>query len=198
MRLLKKLLLLVVLVAIAALAQAAWQSPYWALWQIDRGLDDKDVAKVERYADLEQLVQASAQVVGALAAEQVGVGGEDIGSRLLGALVGAVADRVGREVSANGAAELRRAVAQGRVTRALGPFTVNPGWRALGPLSRSGDRAVVEVKGRCGDNDARLGLVFQQRAAATFGADVGWPSKWVLVGVDPESVKVLARTCRSR
>ena len=198
MRLLKKLLLLAMVAAAALGALSAWQSPYWSLVQIDRGLDKRDLGLVERYADLEELVKASAQVMAALATEQVGAGGGDLGSSLLGALVGVVADKLGDAVAAPGAAELRRAVLDGRVSRAFGPFTVNEGWRALGPISFSGERAVAEIKGRCGDHEASLGLVFARKDAGLLGADLGWPRKWVLVGVDAASVKALARSCRTR
>ncbi len=197
MRFIKKLVLLAVLVLGAFVALAAWQSPWFSLVQIDRGLDDRDLAQVERYADLEALVKAGVQVTGALAAEQVGVGGEDLGSRVLSSLLGAVVEHVGDAAAPGGAAELRRAVQQGRVTRALGPFAVNDGWRAIGPIEKQGDRAVVDLKGRCGDADARLGLVFERRDAALFGPSIGWPSTWVLVGVDAASVKALAKSCRA-
>lgn len=194
MRSLKKLLLLVLLAALATGAVWAWTSPYGSLVQIDRGLDERDLGRVERYADLEELVRASTQLVAALASEQAGVGGGDLGSSLLSALVGVVAAQVGEAAAAPGAAELRRAVLDGRVTRALGPFQIHDGWRALGPATFAGDRAVVELHGQCGGQDARLGLVFAHK-------DVGplpWPGKWVLVGVDPASVKALAKTCRAR
>lgn len=197
MRLLKKLLLLGLFAAIALGALAAWQSPYFALVQIDRGLDARDLAQVERYADLEELVRASAQLVGALATEQAGAGGTDLGSQLLGALVGVVAAQVGDAAAAPGAAELRRAVLDGRVTRALGPFTVDDGWRALGPATFEGDRAVVELKGRCGGQQAHLGLVFKRKQLGLLGESLGWPNKWVLVGLDAPSVKTLAKSCRA-
>lgn len=197
MRFVKKLMLLVVVALVAVGALLAWQSPYFALWQIDRGLDDRDLGRVERYADLEAVVKASVQVTGALAAEQAGVGGTDLGSALLGALVGAVAAQVGDAAAPVGAAELRRAVLEGRVTRALGPFSINHGWRALGGMSEQGGRAVVDLEGSCRGTAARIGLVFERRDAALFGPSVGWPNKWVLIGVDAESIKVLARTCRA-
>ncbi|OGQ14098.1 MAG: hypothetical protein A2138_21370 [Deltaproteobacteria bacterium RBG_16_71_12] len=197
MRFVKKLMLLAVAAIAAAGALLAWQSPYYSLWQIDRGLDDKDLGRVERYVDLEALVKASVQVTGALATEQAGVGGTDLGSALLGALVGVVAAQVGDAAAPAGAAELRRAVVEGRVTRALGPFTVNPGWRALGGVATQGERAVVDLEGTCHGTSARLGMVFERRDAALFGPSVGWPKKWVLVGVDADSVKALAKTCRA-
>jgi hypothetical protein len=197
MRTLKKLLALAVLAALAYGALAIWQSPYWSLVQIDRGLDERDLARVERYADLEELVRASAQLVGALAAEHAGVGGSDLGSSVLDALVGAIAAHVGDAAAAPGAAELRRAVLDGRVTRALGPFTVKAGWRALGPVTFERERAVVELNGTCGGVDARLGLVFARRDAGLLGGALGWPHQWVLVGVDALSVKALAKTCRA-
>ena len=198
MRSLKRLLALALMVLVVVGALIALQSPYWSLVQLDRGLDDRDLGRVERYADLEELVRASAQVAGALAAEQAGVSGGDLGSNVLQALVGAVAAQVGDAAAAPGAAELRRAVLEGRVTRALGPFTVKPGWRALGAVELQGDRAVVELNGRCHDADARLGLVFTRKDAGLLGPNVGWPHKWVLVGVDATSLKALAKACRAR
>jgi Protein of unknown function (DUF2939) len=193
MRFVKKLLALAVVALVVVAALVVWQSPWWALREIDQGLRDRDVIRVERYADLEELVKASAQLVGALAAEQAGVGGSDLGSRVLRGLAGAVAERVGEAAAPEGARELRRAVQEGRVTRALGPFTVHDGFSALGPIHVTGDRAVVDVKGHCGGTDARLGLVFREQDGATFG----WPKKWVLIGIDPESVKELAKVCRA-
>jgi hypothetical protein len=192
MKLFKRLLLLAVLAGIGAGALWAWQSPYYALWQIHRGLEERDPIRVERYVDLEALVRAAAEITGALAKEQIGTGGSDLGSQVLGALVGAVARQVGDAAALQGAMELRRAIQDGRVHRSVGPFVVHDGLSALGTMQRFSRTALVELKGTCQGNEASVRTVFEVRDGLTFG----WPKKWVLVGVDSESLKVLARQCR--
>lgn len=193
MRSLKRLVLLALLVGVAGGAAWLTQSPWRALYEIDRGLNDRDVVRVERFVDLEALVRATAQLVGALAAEQAGVAGSDVGSRILGAVVGAVADRVGDAAAIQGAVELRRAIQDGRVSRALGPFTVHEGWRALGSVQIFDASAVASIKGTCNGNEATLRLMMERKDGTTFG----FPRKWVVVGVEKDSVTELARACRA-
>lgn len=192
MRFLKRLVFLAVLAALAYGALWTWQSPYFALHQIDRGLDERDPVRVERYVDLEALVKAAAEITGALASEELGTTGDDVGSKVLGALVGAVAKGVGEAAAVQGAVELRRAIQEGRVDRAFGPFVVEDGLEAFGTMQRFDASALVELQGTCRGHDASVRVVFEEKAGPTFG----YPKKWVLVGVDSQSVKELARQCR--
>lgn len=189
----KKIIVVLVLAAIGYGVWWGWQSPYFALQQIDQGLDERDPVRVERYVDLEALVKAAVEVSAAIAAEELGVGGQDLGSKILGSFMGAVAKGVGEAASVEGAMELRRAIQGGRVSRSLGPFVVNEGWSALGGIQKFDRSALVTVNGTCDANDASLRVMFEERDGAMF---LGYPKKWVLIGVDKDSVKELGKACR--
>ena len=190
----KKLFVLFVLVGLGYGALWLWQSPYFALQQIDQGIADNDPVRVERYIDLEVLVRAAVQVSAALAKEELGVAGTDLGSSLLGSLVGAVAQGVGEAAALQGAMTVRKAIQQGRMQKSLGPFVVHEGWRALGSTQKFDDSALVTLNGSCAGQDASVRVVFEQRDGPSFG----YPKKWVLVGVDKDSIVLLGKTCRSR
>jgi hypothetical protein len=190
----KKLILLAVVVGLAYGAQWLWQSPYFALREIDRGISERDPVRVERYVDLEALVRAAVDVTAALAKEELGIGGTDLAGKLLGVLVGTVAQGVGDAASVQGAMEVRRAIHEGRMTKALGPFVLHDGWRALGGVEIFDKSALVSLNGACGGTEARVRVVFEEREGANFG----YPKKWVLVGVDADSIKLLGKACRQR
>lgn len=192
MRLIKRLLLLAVVVGLAGAALWLWQSPYFALHQIDKGLAERDVVRVERYVDLEAVVRSTAQLFGELASDKVG-SGPDIGSQILGALIGGVAERIGDAAALQGAVELRRAIQEGRVERSLGPFVLHDGWRALGGVQLLDATALVTLHGTCRGQAAKLRVVFERKDGATFG----YPRRYVLTGADKESMAELARACRA-
>lgn len=189
---LKKLIALALVVGAGYGALWLWQSPYFALHQIDQGLAENDPVRVERYVDLEALVKAAVDVTAALATEELGVGGKDLGSQILGSLVGAVAKGVGEAASVQGAMELRRAIQEGRVSRALGPFTVHEGWKALGGIQKFDQSAFVTLNGTCNGAETSLRVAFEEKDGPTFG----YPKKWVLTGVDKESLVALGKACR--
>ena len=189
----KKLAFLAVLIVLAYGALRVWESPYFALWQIDKGLDERDPVLVERYVDLESVVKAAVDVTGAIAGDRLGARGTDVGSSVLGAIVGAVTRGVGEVASAQGAVELRRAIQEGRVQRGLGPFTVKPGWAGVGSTQRFDRSALVELEGTCDGHDAHLRVIFEEHD----GAMLGHPRRWVLVGVDKDSLALLAKECRT-
>ena len=190
MKTLKRIVLLVILVAVAYGALWAYQSPLFSLYEIKDGLDTRDVVRVERYADLEKLVQAGAQVLGALAKEKVGVnnadhGGGDVGSQILGAIIGGIAGKVGEATSIEGAMQVRRAIQEGRMKPAVGPFVVDEGWGAVADYQRVGSVSFVDVRGRCNAKEATLRLVFEDRPG-----NVVFLTKSVLVGVDEASLTI--------
>lgn len=189
----KRLVFLGVLVGAGYGALQAWESPYFALWQIHKGLEARDPGLVERYVDLEAFVKATADVSGALAGQALGVDGADLGSQLLGAVVGLVAKGVGEAASVEGAMELRRSIQRGQVRAGLGPFTIHEDFHAFGGSEQSGANLLVELHGLCRGGPASVRAVFEGRAGSTFGH----PKKWVLVGVDAESVKQLIKQCRA-
>lgn len=191
MKFIKRLVLFGLFAAVCCGALWLWQSPYFALWKINEGLAARDPVRVEEYADLEAFVKATAEVAGALATQEIGVGGDDLGSKILGSLVGTVAKAVGENVAVRGANELRVAIREGHVEKAIGPFKVKDGFAALGAVSMIERSATVTLNGSCKQQDATLTLVFEQRDGPTFG----YPKKWVLWGVDTDSAKILAKTC---
>lgn len=187
-----RLLRLAIVVGALMLSWKVWESPYYALYRIDAGLEERDVVVVESYADLESVVKAIASVVGALASEGIGAAGGDLGSKVVGALIDAVAQGVGSAVSVEGAMELRRAIQEGRLPRGFGPFVIKEGFSAFGSMQTfQGDAALVEVHGVCDGKDASLVLRFSRRAGPLFGR----PYRYVLVGVDEPSVKTLVKQC---
>jgi hypothetical protein len=188
----KKLVRLAVVVVILLAGVAAYQSPYYALYNVDKGLKERDVVRVETYVDLEEVVKSTAALFGALAAEEVGGANKDLGSRVLGAIIGGVAQGVGEAAALQGAVELRKAIQDGRVDRAFGPFVVDTGVSAFGGIEVHDRTALVTLNGSCGKNiDAQLRTVWNVRDGATFG----YPKRWVLVGVDTESAKQLSKNC---
>lgn len=190
---LKRLFIFTFVVVVVA---AAWlrNSPYWTLVEVHHGIEGKDLGRVERVVDLERFVASSTAVLGTLLAEEFGAGGTDPGGRALGALAGLVSRGVGELVAKDGAKAFRQAVVEGRVERQIGPLQVNDGLRAVGSMANTIDGAVVEVNGTCNGAPASVWLQMERRDDGPFG---GLPRRWVVVGVDPESVKTLAAICRA-
>ncbi len=182
-------------VAILVLGVAAFfvrDSAYWTVLEIQRGLDDKDVDRVERVVAFERFSASATSTMGAVVADQLGVAGNDTGSKLLAAVVGAVAGGVGEATARENAKEMRRAIKDGRLERRIGPFEVNEGAAALGAVTSTIDGAHLELKGTCDGKDATLLLVMERHDDGLLG---GRPRRFVVVGVDPESGKQLARQC---
>lgn len=190
-------------VAVLVLGVAAFfvrDSAYWTALEIQRGLDDHDVARVERVVALERFSASATVTMGAVVADQLGVAGDDPGSKLLGAVVGAIASGVGDATAKDAAKEMRKAIKDGRLERRIGPFVVAEGAAALGAVSSTIDGATLELKGTCdgpggrdgAGNDATLLLVMERHDDGLLG---GRPRRYVVVGVDPESGKRLARQC---
>src|SRR5688572_22824485 len=103
MRFIKKLVVLALFAGLLLAAGAAWQSPYYALYNVDKGLKEKDAVRVETYVDLEAVVKSTAEMLGAIAAENAGAANNDLGSRLLGSLIGSVASGIGEAAALSGA-----------------------------------------------------------------------------------------------
>jgi hypothetical protein len=184
----------VVILLLGAGAFALRDSPWWTPLEIQRGLEEKNVDRVERVVALERFSASSTSILASLVATELGVAGDDVGSRLLGALVGAVADRVGESVSRESAQEMRRAIREGRLERSIGPFRINEGFDAIGSVTTTIDGATLELKGKCGDADASVVLLMERHDDGPFG---GHPRRYLVVGIDQESGRALAKQCRS-
>ena len=187
---------LIVVAFVLAVVGAGWvrNSPYWTLVEINHGLQNKDLPRIERVVDLERFVASSTAILGTLFAAEVGGGGTDPGGRLIGAVAGAFAKGVGQAVAKEGARSFRQAVLDGRVERDVGPLKVNDGFAAVGMMSSTTEGAVVEIKGTCDNAPASVWLEMERRKDGPFG---GWPRRYVVVGVDADSVRTLAAQCRS-
>jgi hypothetical protein len=195
MRLLKRLVVLAGLLALGYAGLWIYQGPFFALSQIGKGLELKDPGLVERYADLEKIVVSSATVLAEIGKEEVGVGGGDVGSALLGALVGVVAGQVGAAVAPEAALEMRKAILAGTMQRGVGPFEVHSGLKAFGDFEIFPQHATVTLRGTCKSYDAKLKVVLERRDA---GMPFGLVDKHLLVGIDKDSAKELARACTAK
>ena len=184
----------VVVLLLAAGAFALRDSPWWTPLEIQRGLDERNVERLERVVALERFSASSTQALASLLASELGVSGDDLGSKLLGALVGAVATSVSESTARESAQEMRRAIREGRLDRSVGPFHVHEGLDAIGAVTTSIDGATLELKGKCGDADASLVLLLERHDDGPFG---GYPRRYLVIGIDQQSGKDLARQCRS-
>lgn len=192
----KKIFRLFVFLLVLAAVGAGWlrDSPYWTLVEIQQGIEQQDTARVERVVALERFSASSTAALAQVFADAAGVNGTDPGSKLLNAIVGAIGEGVGAAVSKEGAKGLRAAIETGQLQRQIGPLEVNQGLEAVGPMRSTIDGALVEVKGTCKGSPATLRLVLERHEDGPFG---GRPRRYVLVGVDPESARELARQCRA-
>lgn len=195
-----KTLLRLVVVVILLLAVGAFilrDSPWWTPFEIQRGLDDRDVERVERVIALERFSASSTAAMASLVAAELGVSAEpgaDFGSKALAALVGVVATGVGEATARESAQHMRRAIREGRVEHSIGPFHINEGFGALGHVSTTIDGGTLELKGRCGDVDASLVLLLERHDDGPFG---GRPSRYLVTGVELDSARTLAKQCRA-
>lgn len=191
----KSLLRLFVVVVVLLAVAAGWlrDSPYWTLVEIQQGIEQQDADRVERVVAIERFSASSTAALAQVVADAAGVNGSDTGSKLLNAIVGVIGEGVGQVTSKQAAKELRAAIETGRMERRIGPLEINTGLDAVGPMKRTIDGATIEIKGTCKGAPASLTLLLEERADGPFG---GKPRRYVLVGVDPESAKVLARQCR--
>jgi hypothetical protein len=209
MKLLFRLTFFVLLPA-AALAVLLIGSPYWALFQLRRGLDDGDVARVERVLDLPSFSKSSARIVTALLKARIGVTGvggdaRDPGGRLLGAAFDAVAGAVSDRAAAEAVPKLRRAIAAREVLGVQLPFVPLDGVAAIGAVrsldahpDTGGPGAVVTVRGRCvlgaREAPASLEVVLRRHDDGLLG---GHPRRHVITGLTRESIEDFVRQCRA-
>lgn len=191
-----KTLFRLVVVVVLVLAVAAFllrDSAYWTPLEIQRGIEARDPARVEKVVSFERFSASAASAMGAVAADQMGVAGDDAGSRLLGGLVQIGAEVIGHGLARESAQEMRKAIASGTLERRIGPFEVNEGWQAFGDVHTTSEGATVELKGTCEGTDAALVLVLERQD----GPFAGYPHRYVVVGVDPDSGKRLVRQCNT-
>lgn len=184
-------LIVVVILALGAAAFGLRDSPYWTILEIQRGLEQNDVDRVEHVLAFERFSASATSVMGSVVADRLGVAGKDPGSKLLGGLLDVVADGVGAAASREGAQEMRRAIKEGRLERRVGPFVVNEGLDAFGAFSTSSDGGTVELRGTCDGKDASLVMLLEKHD----GPIAGRPRRFVIVGVDVESGKAMAHVC---
>ena len=78
--------------------------------------------------------------------------------------------------------------------RGIGAFLVNDGVSAFGDFQGFGTSSHVTLRGTCGSMEARLKVVLEERDA---GYLFGLVTKNVLVGIDKDSAKELAKVCRA-
>lgn len=185
--------LLVVVVVLAGLGAGFLRdSAYWSFIELHHGLQQRDVARVERVVDLERYAASVARAIAAAAGDAVSGDGDGVGSALVGALARLVGAGVGDVVKHEAAKALRDAIRDGSMPRGVGPFVVDEGWGALGSLTSTPQGALVELSGTCQGAPARLVFVLERRDDGLFA---GHPRRYVLTGVDEVSARQLARAC---
>ena len=191
MKTLKRLVILLFLVAVAL---AAWlrTSPLWALVEVERGVREHDVARVERAVALERFALSSGEAIGHVVADQLGVGGNDLASKLLKGIVGTVASGVAQESAKEAARGMRQAIKDGRVEPQLGPLRLNDGLSAIGTWQTTIDGAFIRLDGTCDGKPASLVLELERHDDGPFG---GHPRRFVIIGVEADSARRLAREC---
>jgi len=192
----KKLFRFLVVFALLAGLGFGWfhQSVHYALLELGRGVREANVQVVERHLDIDAFAKVAAEFyteVGKAEAKTA------LGGGLLGDLAASVADVVGGAVAAEVqpelAAKLRRAIVQGEV-EAFGPFVPAEGFGAIGDVQdrTDGGKTVVLV-GVCYDEVTSVNVTFQ-RVNGLFG--VPMLGTWRATGVEPDSLAMLAGTCR--
>jgi hypothetical protein len=199
MKTLKRLVILAFVVVVAA---AAWlrNSPLWALVEVDRGVRERDIERVERAVALERFATSSGAAIGHVVADRLGVdvgGSPALGSRLIGGLVGAFAKGVVEETAKEAARGMRHAIKDGRVEPQLGPLRLQEGLSVVGTWQTTVDGAFIRLDGTCAVGDgpprpASLVIELERHDDGPFG---GYPRRYVIVGVEPDSAKRLAREC---
>lgn len=187
----KRLIRLFVVVLVVIAAAAAWlrSSPYWTLLEIHQGLTTKDVARVEQVVALERFAASSAAAMGAAVGNEIG--GRDPGGALLGTIAELVGRGVGEAVAKDAARGLRQAITEGSLTRRVGPLEVNEGFAAVGRVATTIEGAQVELLGTCDGSPASVVLELERHD----GPLAGHPRSFVLVGIEPGSAKQLGKQC---
>jgi hypothetical protein len=182
-------LFLLILVIVAVGAGWLRSSPHWTLREIHQGLITRDAARIEQVVALERFAASAAAALGAAVGNEIG--GRDPGGALLGTIAELVGRGVGEAVAKDAARGLRQAITEGSLTRRVGPLEVNEGFAAIGRVGATIDGAQVELLGTCDGSPASIVLEFERRD----GPIAGYPRSFVLIGIEPGSAKQLAKQC---
>jgi len=182
-------LFLLALVVVGVGAGFLRSSPYWTLLEIHQGITTRDVARVEQVVALERFAASSAAAMGAAVGNEIG--GTDPGGALLGTIAELVGRGVGEAVAKDAARGLRQSITDGSLTRRVGPLEVNEGFAAIGRVASTIDGAQVELLGTCSGSPASIVLELERHD----GPIAGHPRSFVLIGIEPGSAKQLAKQC---
>lgn len=182
-------LFLLALVVVGVGAGFLRSSPYWTLLEIHQGITTRDVARVEQVVALERFAASSAAAMGAAVGNEIG--GTDPGGALLGTIAELVGRGVGEAVAKDAARGLRQSITDGSLTRRVGPLEVNEGFAAIGRVACTIDGAQVELLGTCSGSPASIVLELERHD----GPIAGHPRSFVLIGIEPGSAKQLAKQC---
>lgn len=171
------------------------QSLYGTLWEIGRAAEQRDVDRLERYVDLDALVDSAPRFAAAMARAE----GNKLGGALLGSLLGGVADvlgtQLGNAVKPDAVRALRAELREGYAFRELGPFTLHDGVRAIAGVSTAQHEGKVRLAGTCDGNPAELEVRFV-RIPGPFDLDV--VGHWRASALDEQSLVKLARDCLAK
>lgn len=193
----KKLLSLVVLVALAAGLGYGWfrQSVHYAILEIGRAGQAGDVATLEKHLDIRSFVDSIGAFTAEVAkAEAKGIAGDNLLGELLGGVAGAVAGEAMEAAKPEIEMKVRRRLAQGEGIEAFGPFVPYEGFEAVGLVRSEGpSKTVVMIAGTCHGEPASVNVIFE-RVPGPFGIDMF--GTWRATGIEKGTLLLLAETCK--
>jgi hypothetical protein len=195
----KKLFVLAVALAVGAFF--ARNSVFYSVFQLQQGLEQGDVDKVLRHADLQSFAELPVDLTVAMAAAEskdaAGVLGEAL-VKAFGGAVGAGLKQVGGQLAAQ---HLRERIAKRDLSGLTGGFRPHSGLAWFGGAQSVGESRIVTVRGSCDsreDPTTRLEVPVGITFAPSKGPWAGFPVDWRAMGVEANSLKLLIRDCRFR
>lgn len=168
------------------------QSVYYSMLEIRDGIANGDTEKVKKHVDLPKVAVSAATFLRKKATNDLGgfMGGlADLAADALKAATGTEVEEVMAEGMNAGMLEKIR---KGDVFDMLGNFSPKQGFDALGEVTegKNGQKTVT-VRGRCGDNEANISVIFERVEAGPLGL-LGY---YRAVGATGTSLEQLAKVC---
>ncbi len=191
--------LLVLLFALGLAAVFARSSVYYSVFELQRGLEQGDVDRVLRHADLQSFAELPVDLTVAMAAAESKDAAGALGEALVkafGGALGAGVKQIGAQLAAQ---QLRERIAAKELTGLMGGFRPNSGLGWFGGVQSLGESRIVTIVGSCESREDRTKRI-EVSVGITFlpskGPWAGYPVDWRAMGVEANSLKQLVRDCR--
>ena len=171
------------------------QSVEFSMVQLHQALQNGDVEKAEKYADLNGIIDAAKDFAEVFAkTEAESFVGKGFIADLTGQLVGSIAE-IGIELTKEKAIqELRSRIKNKKSLLDFGPFELAYGYDAIRKIEAQKQAANVYVAGKCYGEMVAVQLVFE-RVPGVLGID--FLGHWRVKGFDKGSLAILAADCRA-